>query len=256
MSEPKIIFEGDSDYHHVTITDKDGIRTLHLGPEAREAETSISLANPEAPIFEYPGLFFLGLALTPKNKNILMLGLGGGYIPKLFQKYLTDHRLTVIEVDPLIAELAETYFGFTPANNVELVLGDGFEFVARAENGSYDQIWLDAFNGNYIPAHMCTKDFLAMVKLKLADGGLAIQNLHQTAWLSFKVQLGETTEVFNQAPLLFAGVRSANTVSMSLNSDTPKWPLNAKGLAAKIKAFRTHVGPYVLTDEANKLIKK
>ncbi|MDR2386326.1 MAG: hypothetical protein LBE80_01910, partial [Deltaproteobacteria bacterium] len=84
----KVIFEGDSSFHHVTITEKDGVRTLHLGPEARESQTSISLSSPDTPIFEYPGMVFLGLALTPKNKNILMLGLGGGFIPNLFKKYL------------------------------------------------------------------------------------------------------------------------------------------------------------------------
>ncbi|MDR2367332.1 MAG: fused MFS/spermidine synthase [Deltaproteobacteria bacterium] len=254
-NDSKVIYEGDSNFHHVTITEKEGIRTLHLGPGGQESETSISIANPEAPIFEYPGIFFLGLSLTPRNKNILMLGLGGGYIPNLFKKYLKNHHLTVIEIDPLIAELASTYFGFEPSDNVTLIISDGLEYVARAKNGHYDQIWLDAFNGNYIPAHMCDSDFLAMVKLKLAEGGLAIQNLHQTAWMHFRAQLEHTTKVFDQTPLLFAGVRSANTIAMSLNSDDADWPPKAPEIASRIKAFQPKVGPYSLIDEARKQVK-
>jgi spermidine synthase len=253
---PEVIYEGDSEYHHITITEKDGIRTLRFGADAQEAETSVSVANPDSPIFEYPGMFFLGLALTPKNKNILMLGLGGGYIPNIFKKYLKDHNLTVVEVDPMVAELASVYFGFETGGNVRLVISDGLEFVARSPASSYDQIWLDAFNGNYIPSHLCDHDFLAMVKLKLVEDGLAIQNLHQTAWLHFQSQLQHTVRVFNQKPLLFSGTRSANTVSMSLNSALEEIPLSQEAIVAKIKAFRPKVGPYALADEALKLVRK
>ncbi|MDR1110182.1 MAG: fused MFS/spermidine synthase [Deltaproteobacteria bacterium] len=254
-SQAEVIFEGDSVFHHVTITQKDGIRTLRLGPQAEEAETSMSVANPETPVFEYPGMMFLGLALGPRNKNILMLGLGGGYIPNLFRHHLPEHRLTVVEVDPLVAELAATYFGFAPGGNVGLAIADGLEFVSGSADGAYDQIWLDAFNGHYIPDHLCGLDFLSLLRLKLAEGGLAIQNLHQTAWLHFRSQLENTVKVFGRRPLLFSGTRCANTVSMSLNSDEDGLPMDKAGIARMVKAFRPRVGPYDLMEEADKLEK-
>ncbi|MDR2301585.1 MAG: fused MFS/spermidine synthase [Deltaproteobacteria bacterium] len=252
----KVIYEGDSAFHHITITEKDGVRTLHLGPEARESQTSISLAKPETPIFEYPGMVFLGLALTQKNKNILMLGLGGGFIPNLFKKYLKDHNLTIVELDPLIVELAGTYFGFEAGENVKVILGDGLEFVAAAQEASYDQIWLDAFNGHYIPPHMCNSDFLAMVKLKLVEEGLCVQNLHQTAWLYYQTQIEDTARIFSQTPLLLSGTRSANTICMSLNSEFLDWPPDTQQIIARVKTFQTKVGPYILTEEAQKTMKR
>lgn len=256
QSHPGVIFEGDSKYHHITIADKSGVRTLYLGPAAEEAETSVLLANPEAPIFEYPGLFFLALALTPRNKNILMLGLGGGFIPRLFSKYLKDHHLTVVEVDPLVAELARTYFGFEQGDNVKLVISDGLEFISKAANSHYDQIWLDAFNGNYIPDHLSSTDFLVMVKMKLVEEGLLVQNLHQTAWIHYQMQLKETVMIFSQPPLLFSGTRCANTVSMSINSETIPLPSKTEAIIAKVKAFQPRVGPYDLTEEAQKVMKR
>jgi spermidine synthase len=254
-SSTSVIYEGDSVFHHITITEKDGIRTLHFGERAQESETSICLSNPESPIFEYPGMFFLALALTPKNKNILMLGLGGGYIPNIFRKYLKDHHLTVIEVDPLVVELAGIYFGFEAGDNVKLVINDGLEFLLKAENSYYDQIWLDAFNGNYIPEHLCHPDFLAIVKLKLAPEGLAVQNLHQAIWNHYHLQIRDTIKVFNQQPLLLSGTRSSNTVCMSINSDDNELPSDIDSIIAKVKGFGRKVGPYDLTEEAQKLTK-
>jgi spermidine synthase len=242
-----------SAHHTITVSEHGGTRTLYLGDDSREAETSINIEDPDDAIFEYPGLMFLGLALTPKNQNILMIGLGGGYIPKMFQNYLSDHNLTVVEVDPMVAELADSYFDFRPAKNVRLEICDGLEYVARSRNGSWDQIWLDAFNGNYIPPHLATKEFLALVKLKLIDEGLAIQNLHQTAWTMYHHQILNTTEVFGQRPVLFLGTRCANTLAMSLNSDDNDLPRDLNSLLERIKDFPPKVGPYVLEDEAKKI---
>ncbi|MDR1050549.1 MAG: fused MFS/spermidine synthase [Deltaproteobacteria bacterium] len=252
----KVLYQGDSRLHHITVSEEGGTRTLYLGTGSREAETSISVEDPDDSVFEYPGLMFLGLALTPKNKNILMLGLGGGFIPNLFQKFLPDHNLTVVEVDPVVAELAGTYFGFKPGGNVKLEICDGLEYVARSPDGHWDQIWLDAFNGNYIPEHLATREFLALVKLKLQEEGLAMQNLHQTAWASYNDQLINTTDLFGRMPLLFLGARCANTVAASLNSEDLEPPSDVESVREAVRAYRLAIGPYDLLEEAGKLGKR
>ncbi|MDR1546789.1 MAG: fused MFS/spermidine synthase [Deltaproteobacteria bacterium] len=255
-AEPEILFEGDSALHHVTVVERDGRRTLFLGPNAREAETSVSLTDPEAAVFEYPGMMLLSLAVGPKNRRILMLGLGGGFIPGLFQKRLPEHALTVVEVDPLVAELAENFFGFAPGGNVELVIADGLEHIAALPDESYDQIWLDAFDGAYIPPHLATTAFLELARTKLVEGGLLTQNLHQTAWRLYSDQLTDAKAVFGHEPLIFNGTRCGNSVAMSLNSVDDELPRTGAELAEAVKAFKTEVGPYNLLVEARKLAKK
>ena len=249
---PRVLFEGDSEHHHVTVKEQDGLRTMFLGPNAGEAETSMSLADPGAPIFEYPGMFLVGLSLA-RNKRILMLGLGGGFIPSLFQRHLPDHELTVVEIDPLIVDLAGRFFGFSPGGNVRLVVGDGRCHIEGAPDGLYDQIWLDAFDGTYIPKHLVGQDFLRLCRRKIADGGLLVQNLHQNMYRVYLRQLIQTREVFGAEPLLLGGVRSANTVAMSLNSEEGSLPSDASGLVNAVKAFRPIVGPYDLGAECLKL---
>jgi spermidine synthase len=246
----RVLFEGDSPHHHVIVSEHKGVRTMHLGPDGAEAETSIRVSDPEAPVFENPGMMLLALALAP-SERILMLGLGGGYLPTLFQRRLAGHRLTVVEVDPLVAELAGTWFGFQPGGAVELIVKDGLEHVSGAPDGAYDQIWLDAFGGDYIPPHLADADFLRICRLKIAPDGLLVQNLHQTSSRYYH-QLRQTLEVFEAEPLLLSGARSANTVAMSLTSggslaDKPQ------ALLAAVKAFGGQVGPYDLVDELRKV---
>ncbi|MDR3204390.1 MAG: fused MFS/spermidine synthase [Deltaproteobacteria bacterium] len=253
--EQKIIFEADSSFHHITVADNGDFRTMYFGSEARESETSVLLSNLEAPVFEYPGLMFLSLALGPLNSSVLMLGLGGGFIPMLFKKYLPKHQLTVVEVDPMVVEVAERFFGFSPGQNVELVVEDGYKFIADCRPGAYDQIWLDAFGGYYIPKHLATVEFLELICLKLPPKGLLAQNLHQTAHSQYEKQLRRTYGCFGRPPLVFSGVRSANSVVISINDLEAPLAKDFRGVLEAVKAFQTQVGPYDLTQEANKLKK-
>jgi spermidine synthase len=250
---PELIFEDDSEFHHITVKQHNRIRTLYLGPEANEAETAISLDDPEAPIFEYPGMLFLGLALCPVNAKILMLGLGGGYIPNLFQKYLPDHHLTVVELDPMIAAVAGIYFGFKEDKNVKLIIQDGLDFIVDAPLESYDQIWLDAFGGSYVPKHLSTEQFIEITKKKISPAGLLAQNLHKTNWPEFIRQLSCSKKVFGATPLLFGGKISGNVVAFSLNDSEKELPYDKREINKAIKAFRTQIGPYNLVNEASKL---
>lgn len=249
---PEILYEGDSEFHHVVISEHAGVRTMHLGPGGAEAETSMSISDPEAPVFEYPGMMLLALALGP-NKRILMLGLGGGFVPGLFQRRLPAHRLTVVEVDPLVAELAGIWFGFNPGGNVSLVIEDGLAHLSACPDESFDQIWLDAFGGEYIPPHLADAGFLRLCLRKIVPGGLLVQNLHQTSGRYFG-QLRQTMEVFGAQPLLLGGIRSANTVAMSMREGGPEvLSCDSRTLLMAVKGFGGKIGPYDLVDELRKV---
>jgi spermidine synthase len=251
--KPEILFEGDSQFTHITIAEIDGIRTMYMGESAEEAETSISVSDPEAPVFEYPGMLFLSLALRPKARQIVMLGLGGGFIPRLCQRYLPEHRLTVAEIDPLVVELARVYFGFTQGGGVKVVVADGLDYLSQLQPRSVDFIWLDAFDGSYIPAHLATGKFLELTRLLLKDDGLLVQNLHQTRSFFYHNQLSLTHEIFTEPSLTLAGSRCCNTIVITPNGPKPI-PRQRKELLRAARAFGPKIGPYDLLEEIDKLI--
>jgi spermidine synthase len=132
------VFEGDSPFHHIIIRDEGPYRTMYFsGPGGEEAETAINRQDPGQVVFEYPGLMLTALALA-RGRRVLLLGLGGGCLPGIFARFLPERELTVVEVDPLVAELADAYFGFTPGPNVHLVLADGRDFLAGQPSAAFD----------------------------------------------------------------------------------------------------------------------
>ena len=90
--------------------------------------------------------------------------------------HLPQVRLQTVEVDPHVEKLAKQYFRFALPAGQTLSIDDGRQFLKKSRE-RYDQIWLDAFNSDYIPAHMTTKEFLQLVQSRLNEGGIVIQNL-------------------------------------------------------------------------------
>jgi spermidine synthase len=62
---------------------------------------------------------------------------------------------------------------------------DGRIFIKRAtlKKQQFDWIILDAFNGDYIPEHLLTKEFFEEIKSVLAEGGIVAANTFSSSKL-------------------------------------------------------------------------
>jgi len=247
------VFEGESPFHHIVIRDEGPYRTMYfIGPDGEEAETAINRQDPGQVVFEYPGLMLTALALA-RGQRILLLGLGGGYLPGLFARLLPERELTVVEVDPLVAELAGTYFGFEPGPNTRLVLADGRDFLAGQPPAAFDQIWLDAFSGDYVPPPLSGLAFLELCRDRLTPGGLLAQNLHQGRTSVFQNQLKTTQAAFGTF-LALSGRRCGNAVVLARRPEQPDGQTDWRPaeILAAVKKFGPRLGPYDLAEEIRK----
>lgn len=210
------LYEGDSIYHHITIREDGGERCMIFGRQRDLRQTCIDLAKPDAAVFEYSAMMFAGFLFRPDAKKVCLIGLGGGYIPTVFRMHLPKVRLQTVEVDPHVDKLARKYFAFAVPANQALAIDDGRQFLKKSRE-RYDQIWLDAFNSDYIPAHMTTKEFLQLAKSRLNDGGIVIQNLFCDNKL-YDAQIATFQTVFAKV-FVFEGQRSGSCIIVA--SDRP-----------------------------------
>lgn len=98
------------------------------------------------------GLAMLGVGM-PQNKDVpvsvLLVGLGGGGLPQFLRDFVPSVNVEVIELDPVVMEVAKEWFGFRPDDRLTVTLGDGLERICSLEKEggrSFDAIMFDVDN--------------------------------------------------------------------------------------------------------------
>jgi spermidine synthase len=148
-------------------------------------QTCMDMRDPERFVMNYPRMMMAALYLKPAPRSVLIIGLGGGTLPRALAKILPGSRIDVVEIDPAVIKVAGRYFQFTPDKQTQVVEADGRVFVKRAlrEQQRYELIMLDAFDHEYIPEHLLTEEFLREVRGLLAQGGVLAANTFSSSRL-------------------------------------------------------------------------
>ncbi|BDG59583.1 fused MFS/spermidine synthase [Caldinitratiruptor microaerophilus] len=171
--EDGVVFEKESLYHHIRVENAGGSRYLRFD---NSWQSGMYLDDPLRARFEYTDYLLLPFALRPDAGRALMVGLGGGSVVKKLLAYRPDLRLDVAELDPVVVEVARTYFGVPDNPRLTVHVEDGRRLLDRA-GPAYDVILLDAYYADAIPFHLTTREFLGRVRARLTDGGLVAANL-------------------------------------------------------------------------------
>src|SRR5690606_39338346 len=80
----------------------------------------------------------IGLALVAPDARILYVGLGGGAMPMHAHDVLPRAAIDVVEIDPLIVDVAQAWFGFRPDSLLRVRTRDGRAFIEAAPPQSWD----------------------------------------------------------------------------------------------------------------------
>jgi spermidine synthase/MFS family permease len=165
-------FRKDTRYHGLAVVDDDETRYLRFD---NSFQSGMWLDRPYATRFEYTDYFDLGLAYNPGAKNVLFVGLGGGSAPKRFWRDFPNLDLQVVELDPVVADVAYEYFHLPRSPRLDVEIEDGRRFLTK-DDREWDVIALDTFYADSIPFHMATLEFLDVLRSRLAPGGVVVVN--------------------------------------------------------------------------------
>ena len=110
--------------------------------------------------------------------RVLILGLGGGSAAELVQKYWPGTKITGVDIDPLMVEMGKKHLQLASIENIEVVIGDAWEYVETVEGKGikYDLVLVDLFNGSKIPEKFYREKFIRSIQKILAPGGVAAFN--------------------------------------------------------------------------------
>ncbi|NNL89106.1 MAG: fused MFS/spermidine synthase [Marinicaulis sp.] len=108
-----------------------------------------------------------------RKLNVALIGLGAGAMAC----YAEDgEEWTFYEIDPTVVDMARNDRLFRYVNdcqpNSPIKIGDARLQIATEKDASFDAIFVDAFSSDSIPAHLITREALALYRQKLISGGV------------------------------------------------------------------------------------
>jgi len=106
------------------------------------------------------GLKKIGFEKIAVMNHVLVLGVGGGSVIKtIVEEIKFKGKITGVEIDPKIIEIANTYFNLNTINNLEIVIDDAFEFILKTTD-TYDLIIVDVFEDTTMPNFLFQNFFI------------------------------------------------------------------------------------------------
>jgi spermidine synthase len=240
----KLIHSERSLYRDVMVYEYDGQRCICFVRECRVGRQSCAFLDATAEfVMDYTKMVLAGaLALNPDPKRVLVLGLGGGTLPTAMAKLLPLATIDVVEIDPAVTQVAKRYFAFRDGGNTRVYEMDARVFVKRAgrEGRKYDLVVLDAFDREYIPEHLLTREYLAEVKALLKPGSVLAANTFSGTGL-YDHESTTYASVFGT----FFNLKRANRVILTRIGGNPTpaaIQANARRHAAALAAFVPDAG--------------
>lgn len=197
-ADTKVLMEKESLYHYVRVIEEDGIRRLQFRRSGLDFEESaINIHDPLDFPLHYYRLMMAGFLHCPQPKSILFVGLGGGTLPRAIHHYFPEATIDAIELDPVVADAAKTFFGFQETPQVKVYVRDARVQMKQfaKEKRKYDIIFLDAYRGGYIPYHLTTQEFMELTRSLLTENGIVVSNL-QPGFASYHYQRRTIARVF------------------------------------------------------------
>ncbi|MDF1757944.1 MAG: hypothetical protein P1U74_06565 [Legionellaceae bacterium] len=192
-------------------------RWLTLG--SNTIQTLINRRKPSKPELLY--LQALTFTLRQMSTNTCLLGLGGGGLAHFIN--WNDIKLTAVESNNEIIEIAKKYFMLGEVKNIEVIEQDAYLFVQQCTN-KYKHLIIDIHDESGFPPACKNIDFfISCKKMLLPDSILAINLANQQDYLPIIEILNN---LFNKRIVCIPVKKTANMVVIASNSGTVNYLIN------------------------------
>lgn len=225
VSQAKVLEEERSLYQNVYMVEESGYRCMRFRKKSKNdlSQSCVFTDDSKIFVFDYYKLAMGATFFLEQPEDMLVIGLGGGVLVNAYQDVYPEANITSVEIDPVVAKMAKKYFDYDDSGDqYETHVKDGRVFVKRGlrKDKRYDFILLDAFNSDYIPEHMMTKEYLEEVKGLLKPGGIIMANTFSSSAL-FDHESATYHDVFGELYQIHFSDEKTNRVIVVSNKKLP-----------------------------------
>ena len=126
------------------------------------------------------GVWDAFLALPPllgrPLERVAILGNAAGTTARALGVFYPDAAIDGVELDPAVSRVGRRYFGLEDNPRLTVHDADARPFL-RSTDERYDLIVVDAYHQPYVPFYLATREFFALVRERLAPGGIVALNV-------------------------------------------------------------------------------
>jgi spermidine synthase len=168
-----VLLERDSAYHRLFVTEEGHYRWLRAD---NIWHTQMDLRDPQGRGLPYADYIDLAFVFNRDIRKVLVIGLGGGTVPKRFVRDYPNVVVDAVEIDPAVITIAKRYFYVSEGPRLRIHEADGRQFLRRSKE-KWDLILLDAYYADTVPFFLTTKEFFLIVKEHLTPNGMLVNNV-------------------------------------------------------------------------------
>jgi spermidine synthase len=173
-----MIYETESAYNYIQVLQKDDYHLLRLndgqGVHSVYNPTVLNYYGPWEQVLAAP--FFNAAPYSPDRvQSMAIIGLAAGTTARQASAVFGPIPIDGFEIDPTIIAVGKRYFGMD-LPNLTTIAQDGRWGLAHSPH-RYQVISVDAYRPPYIPWHLTTREFFALVREHLTDDGVMAINI-------------------------------------------------------------------------------
>ena len=253
-----LTYEGESVYNYLQVYDTP--RRTVLSTNVLFGVQSVKMKSNDLTGMYYDYALAAPILANKTDLKILILGNGAGTFADKCLQYFPEAKITGVEIDEKITELAHEYFNLP--QNISVITYDGRAFL-QSDRNFYDVIFVDAYQDITIPFQMSSVEFFKLVSEHLKPNGIMVLNMNlrvqEVGGINDYIT-NTVAEVFKDVrtidadnatnKILFAATNDEILNELTLRADF----LNDEKLSNLMKKISTHWtknfrGEYILTDD-------
>lgn len=224
----RVLFDRKSPFGRVIVVETAERRCLKFSLAGGD-QSCIDRRDPQRVVHEYVRYVPVGLLFTPPSPKTLMVGLGGGRVVELLLDHDPALVMDVVEIDPVVVEVADRYFGVDESPRLRIHVADGRAFFADRDE-RWDLIVLDAFGNDFIPFHLTTAEYLRIVAAHLTGQGAVVANLWTRNDELFRTMVKTYAAVFDEV-YVFRAIHVGNAIVVGTAGEGPSSCAEVEALA-------------------------
>ena len=175
MDDNGLVFSCHDEEGVIEVVDDSDTRALYFGTSARQS--AMSRKEPHRLVLSYTRSMLSGLLFTREPRSALVLGLGGGSLPRFLMHVFPACRIDVVERRAKVVQVAHDYFHLARSPRLRTHVCDAEVFLREDSGRTYDLVLVDLHDRNGTAPLVTAAGFFASCARRLAAGGVLATNL-------------------------------------------------------------------------------